>query len=358
MTDRQVAYDAILVVGFGGPEKSADVIPFLENVVSGRNVPRERLLEVAAHYEQFDGKSPINDQMRALVNCLRPELDSHGINLPIYWGNRNWHPLLADTLREMAAAGVKRAVAYVASAYSSYSGCRQYLQDIQRAHAALGETVPQIDKLRVFYNHPSFIAASADRLSAALSRFPVERRGSLPIVFTAHSIPSPMAATCEYERQLLETCRLTGEEAGVEPVRWQLVYQSRSGRPQDPWLEPDILDHLRRLRTEGASEVVVMPIGFLSDHIEILYDLDFEAQQVAKESGLTMIRASTVGTHPKFVSMVRGLIAERLSDTSDRLAIGCRPAWPDVCPADCCPAPRTARLASDAVNRSPPPVPK
>jgi ferrochelatase len=339
MTTRQLAYDAILVVGFGGPEKSADVIPFLENVVSGRNVPRERLLEVAAHYEHFNGSSPINDQMRDLVACLRPELDSHGINLPIYWGNRNWHPLLAATLREIAAAGVKRALAYVASAYSSYSGCRQYLQDLERARAAVGETAPQIDKLRVFYNHPDFIAASADRLSAALSRIPADRRTSLPVVFTAHSIPSSMAGTCEYERQLLETCRLTAQEAGVEPARWQLAFQSRSGRPQDPWLGPDILDHLRAIRGQGVSEIVVMPIGFLSDHIEVLYDLDYEAQHLALELGLTMTRAKTVGTHPRFVSMVRELIAERLSGASNRRAIGCNPAWPDVCPADCCPAP-------------------
>jgi ferrochelatase len=336
-------YDAILMVGFGGPEQSSDVIPFLENVLRGRNVPRERLLEVAAHYEHFDGKSPINDQMRELIARLRPELDAHGIHLPIYWGNRNWHPLLPDTLREMGAAGVKRALAYVTSAYSSYSGCRQYLEDLQRARAAVGASAPQIDKLRVFYNHPDFIAASADRLRAALLEIPADRRSAVPVVYTAHSIPSSMAATCEYEFQLRETCRLTAEAVDVDPANWRLVFQSRSGRPQDPWLAPDILDHLRTIRAQGVAQVVVMPIGFLSDHMEVLYDLDYEAQHLAGEIGLELIRAGTVGTHPRFVSMIRELIAERLSGSGDRLALGTNPAWPDVCPVGCCPAPEARR---------------
>ncbi len=343
MTVSSLAYDAILVVGFGGPEKSEDVIPFLENVLRGRNVPRERLLEVAAHYEHFDGKSPINDQMRDLIACLRPELDSHGIDLPIYWGNRNWRPLLPETLREMAAAGVKRALAYVSSAYSSYSGCRQYLQDIERAQTVVGEMAPDVDKLRVFYNHPEFIGASAARLSAALAQLPADRRARLQVVFTAHSIPSSLAVTCGYESQLLETCRLTADAAHIEPAGWQLVYQSRSGRPQDPWLGPDILDHLRAIRAQGVSDVVVMPIGFLSDHIEVLYDLDYEAQHVADELGLTMIRAATVGTHPRFVGMVRSLIAERVLNGAQRPAIGSNLAWPDVCPVGCCPVPAMAR---------------
>jgi ferrochelatase len=341
MTLPKPAYDAILIVGFGGPEQSADVMPFLENVVRGRNVPRERLLEVAAHYEYFYGKSPINDQMRELIACLRPELQAHGIDLPIYWGNRNWYPLLPDTLREMTAAGARRAVAFVTSAYSSYSGCRQYLQDIERARATAGDRAPHIDKLRVFYNHPRFIAASAHRLSAALSKIPAEHPIAIPVAFTAHSIPSSMAATCEYQRQLRETCRLTAEAAGVDPANWRLVYQSRSGRPQDPWLGPDILEHLRGIRSQGVSEVIVMPIGFLSDHLEVLYDLDYEAQQLAAELGLTMVRAATVGTHPQFVSMVCELIVERISGSTDRLTIGHNPAWPDTCPADCCPTART-----------------
>jgi ferrochelatase len=333
----EASYDALLVVGFGGPEKRSDVIPFLENVLRGRNVPRERMLEVARHYEHFEGKSPINDQIRALIAALRPELAAHHIPLPIYWGNRNWHPLLGDTLREMAAAGIRRAIAYVASAYSSYSGCRQYLGDIERARQAAGDAAPRIDKLRVFYNHPLFIAANAARLTAALEQIASDRRDRTVVAFTAHSIPASQAVNCHYETQLRETCRLTAAAAGVDPSRWQLVYQSRSGRPEDPWLGPDIGDHLRNLRSRGISEVVVMPIGFLSDHLEVLYDLDCEARRVADELGLSMVRAATVGTHPLFVQMVRELIVERVSGSASRAAMGEFPACSDVCPDDCCP---------------------
>jgi ferrochelatase len=275
-----------------------------------------------------------------LIAALESKLAQHGPKLPVYWGNRNWHPLLADTLREMAAAGVRRALAYVASAYSSYSGCRQYLQDLERARAAVGTSAPQIDKIRVFFNHPEFVAANAARLTDGLARVPPDRQNGVHVAFTAHSIPASMAASCEYEPQLLETCRLTAAAAGVAPERWQLVYQSRSGRPEDPWLGPDILDHLRTLPECGIDTLVVMPIGFLSDHVEVLYDLDTEAQQVATELGLTLIRAGTVGTHPRFVAMVRELIWERLSSLPNRAICGVRPAWPDLCPADCCPAPR------------------
>lgn len=340
MTTPLPPYDALLFVGFGGPEKMEEVLPFLENVVRGRNVPRERLLEVAGHYEHFQGKSPINDQMRELIARLGPELAAHGIHLPIYWGNRNWHPLLADTLREMTSAGVQRAIAYVASAYSSYSGCRQYLGDIERARQAAGPGAPQVDKLRVFYNHPLFIAANAARLDEALSRVPAARRTGVHVAFTAHSIPQSLAQTCRYESQLNETSRLTAGQAGLAPQQWQVVYQSRSGRPADPWLGPDILEHLRDIRARGIAEAVVMPIGFLSDHLEVLYDLDTEAQQLADQLGLTLIRAATVGTHPLFIELVRSLFAERLGERPERPAIGNDPAWPDFCPADCCPPPR------------------
>ncbi|MBS0264695.1 MAG: ferrochelatase [Planctomycetes bacterium] len=338
MTAALPPYDAILVLGFGGPEKPDDVIPFLENVLRGRNVPRERLLEVAAHYDHFGGKSPINDQMRELIAALRPELDARGIQLPIYWGNRNWHPMLADTLQEMAEAGVKRAIAYVTSAYSSYSGCRQYREDILRAQAVVGTAAPQVEKLRAFFNHPRFITANIDQLRRARAQTATDA-ATVPVVFTAHSIPSSMANSCDYERQLRETCRLTAEGAGLPADRWQLVYQSRSGRPQDPWLEPDILDHLRAIRQQGVGEVIVMPIGFLSDHMEVLYDLDYEAQAIAEGINLKMVRAATVGTHPEFIGMIVDLIQERVSGQLERLAIGDYPARPDVCPLDCCPAP-------------------
>ena len=339
-------YDALLIVGFGGPEKIADVIPFLENVLRGRNVPRERLLEVAAHYEHFDGKSPINDQIRSLIAALRVELDTQGIDLPIYWGNRNWHPLLPDTLREMQAAGIQRALAYVTSAYSSYSGCRQYLQDIERARLAVGDQAPQIDKLRVFYNHPGFIEACTARMQEALSQVSTDKHSSVNLLFTAHSIPAGMAASCDYERQLRLVCDWTAQRVGVGKDRWQLVYQSRSGRPQDPWLDPDILDALRSLKQQEINDVIVMPVGFLSNHMEVLYDLDYEAQHVADELGMTMIRAGTVGTHPRMIAMIRELIAERLDAAGTRATLADDAPWPDVCPVGCCPPPEIRRPTS------------
>ncbi|HEU5116079.1 MAG TPA: ferrochelatase [Isosphaeraceae bacterium] len=345
-TANNAGYDAILIVGFGGPERPDDVLPFLENVTRGRNVPRERLLEVAEHYHHFGGKSPINDQVRALIDALRPELDRHGISLPIYWGNRNWHPMLEDAVRQMTRDGIKKALGLVLAAYSSYSSCRQYREDIQRAQDAQGPDAPEIHKLRVFYNHPDFIQANADNLIDALNRLPEGLRASARIAFTAHSIPSSMAATSRYEPQLREASRLVAETAGIADDRWSLVYQSRSGRPQDPWLEPDILDHLEHLRTQNAEAVVVHPIGFLSDHVEVLFDLDEEAALRAQSLGIPFVRARTVGADPHFIGMLRELIAERMTGDSTRRAIGREPASHDVCPLDCCPAPaRPARPA-------------
>jgi protoporphyrin/coproporphyrin ferrochelatase len=332
-------YDAILIVGFGGPEKPDDVMPFLENVTRGRNIPRERLLVVAGHYDHFGGVSPINAQVRDLIAALTPALRDAGVDLPVYWGNRNWHPMLADTLRAMTDVGVRRALAVVLAAYSSYSSCRQYREDVERAREAVGPWAPRVDKARVFYNHPDFIAASADRLREALDALPADLRGDARLAFTAHSIPLSMAGTCDYEQQLSETCRLVAAEAGVPPERWRLVYQSRSGRPTDPWLEPDILDHLGALKAEGAVAVVVHPVGFLSDHLEVLYDLDEEARIKADVLGLTMVRAGTVGTHPRFVGLLRELIVERVTGADDRRAVGRFGPNHDVCPADCCPAP-------------------
>lgn len=334
-------YDAILIVGFGGPEGPEDVIPFLENVLRGRNVPRERMLEVAEHYYHFGGVSPINGQVRALIAALEPELRSHGLTLPIYWGNRNWHPMLADTLRTMADDGVKHALGVVHAAYSSYSSCRQYREDVAKAQAEVGDRAPSVDKMRVFYNHPDFVEANAANVREALDRLPEPVRGSARIAFTAHSIPSSMADNCRYEGQLTEACRLVAESLDVAPDRWKLVYQSRSGRPQDPWLEPDILDHLEDLRAEGASAIVIDPIGFLSDHMEVMYDLDDEARKKADALGLRMERAETVGTAPRFVGMLRELIVERVEQRTDRRAIGRFGPSHDVCPIDCClPPPR------------------
>lgn len=326
-------YDAILVVSFGGPEKPDDVMPFLENVLRGRNVPRERMLEVAEHYLHFDGKSPINDQNRALIAALESELARSGTRLPVYWGNRNWHPLLSETLQQMRCDGVRRALAFVTSAYSSYSGCRQYREDIERARQQIGEGVPEIDKLRVFYNHPGFIAPMAENVAAALDRLP-----GAEILFTAHSVPFSMAQTSCYEAQLREAARLVMAALGLGTPP-TLVFQSRSGPPTQLWLAPDVGDFLREHRPE---RVIIVPIGFISDHMEVLYDLDTEARNICDELGIQMQRAATVGTHPRFIAMIRELIVERLEPGTARLALGERGPNHDVCPLDCCPSPQGA----------------
>jgi len=286
-------YDALLIVSFGGPEKREDVIPFLENVLRGRNVPHERMLEVAEHYYHFDGRSPINDQNRALIDALRPV-----VNMPIYWGNRNWHPMLADTMRQMSDDGIQRAVAFVTSAFGSYSGCRQYIEDIERARAVVERTL-RIDKIRPFSEHPKFIAAMTDRVRTALKDLP---QGHL--VFTAHSVPISMAESSPYVRELSRACAAVAQ--GVGRDTWKLVYQSRSGPPTQPWLEPDIGAYLRELR----SDVVVVPIGFLSDHMEVLYDLDTEARAVCDELGVKMVRAGTAGTHPAMIEMIAEMVEQ------------------------------------------------
>ncbi|MBA3240452.1 MAG: ferrochelatase [Acidobacteria bacterium] len=333
----QTSYDAILIVSFGGPEGMEEVIPFLENVLRGRNVPPERMREVAHHYELFGGISPINEQNRTLIAALENEFAENGPRLPVYWGNRNWHPMLADTLRKMKDEGVRRALAFVTSAYSSYSGCRQYREDIERAREQVGEGAPVVDKLRAFYNHPGFIGPNVEAVSDAFARIPAARRDPAALVFTAHSIPTSMSDGCDYRAQLLETCRLVAEGAGH--ARWSLVYQSRSGPPSQAWLEPDICDHLRTLKEAGARDVFVSPIGFISDHMEVLYDLDTEALQVADSLGLNMIRAASVGAHPSFVRMIRELILERTSHDVPRRALGILGPRADFCPQGCCPAP-------------------
>jgi ferrochelatase len=318
-------YDALLVVSFGGPEKREEVLPFLENVTRGRNVPRERLLEVAEHYYHFGGKSPINDQCRGLISALQNELNEHGPRLVIYWGNRNWHPFLADTLRQMRDDGIRHAAAFVTSAYSSYSGCRQYLENIATAQAAVGEGAPKVDKLPVFYNRPGFLEACADRVREALAPFLPNEPNSFRLVISAHSIPRSMAETSAYEQQLRETASAVAKRTQFD--RWDLVFQSRSGPPSQPWLGPDILDHLRDLHAEGVKKVLVAPLGFVSDHLEVLYDLDLEAAALANELGMTFARAATVGTHPAFIRMIRELIVE---------------ATAEPCAQNCCPAPSRA----------------
>lgn len=331
MTDND--YDGLLVQSFGGPEGPDDVIPFLENVLRGRNVPRERLLEVAEHYQHFGGVSPINQQCRDLISALRLELQEHQIHLPVYWGNRNWHPMLDETFQEMQRDGVQRVLSFVTSAFSSYSGCRQYREDVFRCRSAAGAGEIQVDKLRVFYNHTDFISVVTERVQQAIVRLD---RGDAPfVVFTAHSIPAAMAAGCDYEQQLRETCRLVAEQLALPASAWELVYQSRSGRPQDPWLEPDICDFIPELHARGVRDLIVSPIGFISDHMEVLFDLDTEARDVCIRLDMNMRRADTPGVHPRFIAMIRKLIQERLFGAR-REAVGQYGPHHDLCPEDCC----------------------
>lgn len=333
-------YDAVLIMSFGGPDGPDEVMPFLDNVLRGKNVPEERKREVAHHYELFGGVSPINAQNRQLQAALEVELERRGIRLPIYLANRNWRPFVADVAREMQAAGVKRFLSLVTSGFSCYSGCRQYREDIARALAALGPDAPASDKIRVWYNHPLFIEVWARHWRQAVERLHVESRGGSVTLFTAHSIPAAMAAGCAYEAQLQEAARLIAESAGIRD--WQLVYQSRSGPPSQPWLEPDVCDAIRAAHARGASSVVLAPLGFISDHMEVLYDLDREAKALCAELDLPMTRAATPGTHPLFVQMLGELIQERIDPSTPKRAVGSRPPNHDVCPADCCPSGRPA----------------
>jgi len=381
------AYDAFLLVSFGGPEGPDDVMPFLQNVTRGRGVPPERLASVAEHYYAMGGVSPINQQCRDLLAAIRADFAARGLSLPVYWGNRNWTPYLADTVQTMAADGVRRAVALVTSAYSSYSSCRQYLDDIEQARAATGPDAPRIDKIRRFYNHPGFIGPFAASTRAALATLPADLRDDAHLVFTAHSIPAAMAQASGYggaggergggppraeeiprgrlsprgsrgdgsprertrgvrgdgsprERksqqspggrnsyvtELTEASGLIAERIGGGTHPWTLVFQSRSGPPAQPWLEPDVRDHLGELAKSGVQAVVVIPVGFVSDHMEIRHDLDVEAADTAGSLGLAFARAATPGRHPGFVSMITELVQERLA----------RPDEDQACPADCC----------------------
>ena len=330
-----MSYDAILLVSFGGPEGPDDVIPFLENVLRGRNVPRERMLEVAEHYKHYGGVSPINAQNRALIAALENELANHGPELPVYFGNRNWHPMLEDTVRKMKDDGITRAIAFVTSAFSCYSGCRQYRENVLAACDAVGEGAPVIDKLRVYYNHPGFVEPMVDHVKKALANVDEPKRESTQVVFTAHSIPQGMADNSKYVWQLEESCRLVAEGVGSNP--WRLVYQSRSGSPHHPWLEPDVCDYIEDSHAEQPmSDVVVVPIGFISDHMEVMYDLDDEAKELCDNLGINMYRAETVGTDPRFVTMIRQLVQERMVGEPSRLCMGVHGPSHDVCPEDCC----------------------
>jgi ferrochelatase len=339
-----MTYDAFMLVSFGGPDGPDDVMPFLRNVTRGRGVPDERLAAVAEHYRHFGGVSPINAQCRDLLAALEKEFAATGVDLPRYWGNRNWHPFLADTLRRMRDDGVRRALAFVTSPYGSYSSCRQYLDDIEQARADVGPSAPEVDKIRHYHDHPGHVAAHADAVRAALATLP---GGDLRLVFTAHSIPVSMARTAgpgggtdRYVTMLRETAGLVAKAAAPD-LPWDLAWQSRSGPPSVPWLEPDINDHLRAAKQAGVTGVVVSPIGFISDHLEVMWDLDYEARATAADLGLDFARAATPGTHGEFVAMIGELVRERVTGASRR-ALGAVPTW-DSCPVDCCRPPARPR---------------
>lgn len=341
-------YDALLIVSFGGPEGQDDVIPFLENVTRGRNIPRDRLEEVAEHYRLFGGRSPINDQNRGLISHLEHQLVEKGISVPVYWGNRNWRPYLADEVARMRDDGVERSAAFVTSAYDSYSGCRHYLENLAEAARKVGPGAPRIDRLRHCFDHPGFIMANADSVVGALGELPREEVPNARVVFVTHSIPVAMARASgtngnayvtQHEAVAKAVIAKVAERTGVRHD-YDLVYCSRSGSPHTPWLEPDVNDHLAVLADKGIAAAVLAPIGFLSDHMEVAFDLDVEAMSTARELGVTTARAATVGTHPDFVETVIDLLVERAAvergETVSRASIGEPGPVPDYPPGDCC----------------------
>ena len=319
------AVDALLLLSFGGPEAPDDVMPFLENVTRGRGIPRERLLAVAEHYVALGGRSPINDLNRGLRERL-----AQAISLPVYWGNRNWHPMLEDTLRQMQVDGVTHALVFATSAFGSYSGCRQYGEDLIRASEAVAGG-PKLTKLRTFPDHPLLIDAWVESITKAR-----ETLGEARLIFTAHSIPVSMASTGPYEGQLRASAAITAERCNFD--RFELAYQSRSGPPSVPWLEPDVGDLVQQLASEGVKQVIVAPLGFLQDHVEVVWDLDHELQERCDSLGVTLARAKTPGEDPRLVELACELVRERIERAPRRSLLGT--PTPDVCAADCCPAPR------------------
>jgi ferrochelatase len=344
-------YDALLLVSFGGPEKPEDVVPFLENVTRGRGIPRERLEEVGEHYFLFGGRSPINDQNREFLAALREDLTGNGLDLPVYWGNRNWDPYLTDTIRQMAADGVTRAACFVTSAYASYSGCRQYRENLAASVAEV-PGAPRLDKLRHYFNHPGFVDAMVDATLSALADLRDSERETAHLVFVTHSIPESMEASSGPQGNAYLAQHRSLADAIVERVRLEtghrhasdLVFCSRSGAPHIPWLEPDVNDHLETLSRRGRPAVVLVPIGFVSDHMEVVYDLDTEAAATAEKLDLRFVRAATAGIDPRFVAVVRDLLLERAAvergEEVARAAEGSLAACWDACQAGCCPNPR------------------
>lgn len=332
---------AFLLVSFGGPEGRDDVMPFLRNVTAGRGVPDRRLADVAEHYYEFGGVSPINAQCRGLLAAVKQDFVRNGIDLPLYWGNRNWTPYLADTLRAMAADGIRRAVAFATSAYSSYSSCRQYLDNIDQARAQAGPDAPAVIKIPPYYRHPAFIGSFTDATARALASLPADLADRADLIFTAHSIPESMAASSgpagaghAYPAQLAEAAGLVS--AGLGRTSWRLAYQSRSGPPSVPWLGPDIRDCIAELAKAGSAAAVVIPIGFVSDHMEVIFDLDVEAARTARELGVAMARADTPATDPRFVAMISALTRDFAADQIGEGARALGPGEALLCRDLCC----------------------
>lgn len=340
-------YDALLVCSFGGPNRTADVLPFLKNVTDGKGIPDERLVEVGEHYYHFGGKSPINEQNLALVDALVAELRARGENLPVIWGNRNWSPFTVDTLRDASAFGVRRVLTLVTSAYASYSGSRQYREHLAAAVDELGGSAPEIDMLRPFFNDPGFVGANREQIIEAIGKLD---GGSTDthVVYVTHSIPDTMQAASEvtgpgYSQQH-EDVRAS-IDAGLlakygHPLESSLAYCSRSGSPRVPWLEPDVNDHLEALAAQGVRKVVIAPIGFISDHMEVVYDLDTEALETAEKLGMQAVRAATASTHPLFIGGLVDMVLERSArergEHAAPVTVGALAAFPDVAPAASC----------------------
>ena len=349
--DEPHQYDAVLVVSFGGPEGPDDVRPFLDNVLRGIPVSAETKTMIAERYARFGGVSPINAETRKFIDALRLELDEHGPALPIYWGNRNWHPFLAEAFAQMERDGVRRAITYVTSVFSSYSGCRKYRENLYDAARSV-DRPPVIDRLRSPFNHPLFIEAVVARVQEAFNRLPVEKQAATPLLFTAHSLPESMARHAPYEAQLQEACRLAGD--ALEHQRWRLVYQSNNARyGGEPWLGPDISEALIDVAKEGFEDVVVVPIGFVSDHMEVVLDLDQEAAAVAQQHGINFVRAATVGAHSAYVAMVRDLICERMTGSTTRRALGTLGPAHDFCPPGCCASGRPGGASRPTLGGTP-----
>ena len=328
-------FDSLLLLSFGGPENSDDVMPFLRNVTAGRGVPDERLAVVAEQYELFGGKSPINELNQQLLCALNEELASRGHEMATFWGNRNWHPFVTDTIVDLKSLGHTSTVCLVTSAFSSYSGCRQYHEDLDRARNEV-PGAPNIERVRVYWDHPDFLGTAAELL--AESRDAAGLSSETPVLHSAHSLPLSMAANCDYQQQLNEAAAIVNELAGMRGP-YEVVFQSRSGPPSVPWLTPDIDQRIHELAEQGTQELLVHPLGFVADHMEVLFDLDTQSAAAAKEAGVKMVRTPTVGTHPRFVSMLVDLVEEAAGLRADRPSLSKSGPRPDKCNSQCCPAP-------------------